>query len=72
MKIPVPLLVVFRAMGIISDKEICSKIILDIEDENNQEMLEFLKASLIDSNNVLTQESAIEYITENVIYTPIN
>ena len=72
MKIPVPLLVVFRAMGIIPDKEICSKIILDIEDENNQEMLEFLKASLIDANNVLTQESAIEYITENVIYTPIN
>ena len=72
MKIPVPLLVVFRAMGIIPDKEICSKIILDIEDENNQEMLEFLKASLIDANNVLTQERAIEYITENVIYTPIN
>jgi len=72
MKIPIPLIIVFRAMGIITDKEICSKIILDIEDDNNQEMLEFLKASLIDANNVLTQESAIEYITENVIYTPFN
>ena len=32
----------------------------------------FMRASLIDSNEILTQEDAFQYITSNVIYTPIN
>ena len=72
MKGPVPLLVVYRALGILSDKDVCNKIVLDIKNEHNQDIVLFMKASLIDSNEILTQEDAIQYITSNVIYTPIN
>ena len=72
MKNPIPLLVLFRAMGVISDKDVCRKVGLDLDNENNAEIIGFLKASLIDANDVLTQEDAIQYITANVIFTPFN
>ena len=71
-KQPIPLFVVFRAIGIITDKEICEKIILDIDDSKNKSMLEALQASVIDANKYITQEECIKYITSFVMYTPIN
>ena len=71
-KQPLPLFIIFRALGIISDQDICSKILLDIKDTKNKEFLEFLKGSIIEANNVLTKESALQYITSNVMFTPIN
>lgn len=71
-KNPIPLFILFRALGITSDKEICSYIILDINSPGNEIILESLKGSIIDSNKYLTQESAINYITNHVMYTPIN
>ena len=71
-KQPIPLFIVFRALGVISDKEICSYILLNLEYEKNTIMLENLKASIIDANKYLTQDDAIKYIMSFVIYTPIN
>jgi DNA-directed RNA polymerase II subunit RPB2 len=71
-KQPVPLFVLFRALGIISDKEICEKILLNIEDKNAMVLLEALKASIIDANKYLTKEECIKYITSYAMYTPIN
>tara|TARA_Y100000992_G_scaffold40874_1_gene22916 strand:- start:5731 stop:9288 length:3558 start_codon:yes stop_codon:yes gene_type:complete len=71
-KNPIPLFIVFRALGIISDFEICSFILLSVNDESNKKFLYALKASIIDANNNNTQESAMEYVTNNVMYTPIN
>jgi DNA-directed RNA polymerase II subunit RPB2 len=79
-KQPVPLFVVFRALGIISDKEICEKILLNLGSEPetktkthpNKELLEFLQGSIIEANKYLTQEDAIRHITGYVMYTPIN
>jgi len=71
-KIPIPLFIVFRAFNIISDKEICELIMLDITKENMKKMLISLKASIIEANKVVTQEAAIKYIVANVIYTPMN
>lgn len=71
-KQPIPLVIVFRALGVISDKEICDKIVLDISHENNKQMLEALQASIIEANTYLTQESCIKYITSYAMYTPIN
>ena len=73
-KVPVPLFIVFRALGVISDKEICEKILLNISntDEKNKKLLEALQASVIESNKYITQEECIRYITSHVMYTPIN
>ena len=71
-KQPIPLFIVFRALGIISDKEICEKILLNIENEKNKNMLVALQASIIDANKHLTQEECIRYITSFAMYTPIN
>ena len=71
-KNPIPIFILFRALGIITDKDICKKIVLDIENESVQTMLSELKASIVDSNKHLTQEAAFNYITQNVIYTPMN
>ena len=71
-KQPIPLFVVFRALGINTDKEICEKIILSIDDSKNKRMLEALQASVIEANKFTTQEECIKYITSFVMYTPIN
>ena len=70
-KNPVPLFILFRALGIIADKDICEKILLNI-DKNEKKMIYSLQGSIIDANEILDQESALEYITHNVMYTPIN
>lgn len=86
MKQPVPLFVVFRALGVLSDLEICEYIVYNITDtgDNNNDkdsvpttsvttkLLESLQASIIDANGIMTQEDAIRYITTQVIFTPIN
>lgn len=71
-KQPVPLFVVFRALGVISDKEICEYILLDITLDKYKPMLENLQASIIDANKYLNYEDALKYITGYVSYTPIN
>jgi DNA-directed RNA polymerase II subunit RPB2 len=71
-KQPVPLFIVFRALGILTDKEICEKIILDINAPEEKELLEALHASIIDANKHLTQEECIRYITSFAMYTPMN
>ena len=66
------LIVVFRALGVISDKEICQYILLDINDPKNEELLNCLQASIIDSNVYMTQEDALKHITSMVAYTPLH
>jgi DNA-directed RNA polymerase beta subunit len=71
-KQPIPLFIVFRALGVISDKDICDYILLDLNYTKYKSLLENLQASIIDSNKYITKEDCIKYITSNVIYTPIN
>lgn len=71
-KKPIELFVLFRALGVISDKAICQHIILDVEDESNHELLKLLQASIIDANKYTNYEEAIQHITAYVAYTPIN
>ena len=71
-KQPIPLFIVFRALGVISDKEICEKILLSINSEKYKEILQGLQASIIEANAYMTQEECIKYITSYVMFTPIN
>ena len=52
----IPIFILFRALGIISDKEICQIILLNIEDKKNKKLLFGLKASIIEANNFTTKE----------------
>jgi DNA-directed RNA polymerase beta subunit len=71
-KQPIPLFIVFRALGVISDKEICEYILLDIEFSKYKPMLENLQASIIEANKYMTYEDCLKFITGFVSYTPIN
>ena len=68
-KQPLPLFVVFRALGVVSDKEICEYILLNIENSQYAEMFENLNASIIDANKCMTHDSAIKMFVSNVSYT---
>ena len=84
MKQPIPLFIVFRALGVMSDREICEYIVYQISassggamggsagGDNKTKMLEALQASIIDANHIMTQEDAVRYVISQVIFTPIN
>jgi DNA-directed RNA polymerase II subunit RPB2 len=81
MKQPIPLFVVFRALGVLSDQEICEYIVYNIDGNTTTDddtgkisakLLESLQASIIDANGIMTQEDAVRYFTSQVIFTPIN
>lgn len=73
-KQPIPLFILFRAFGIVSDKDICQKILLHVENpdcENYVQLLTALHASAVDANEYRTTKDALQYITSNVMYNTI-
>jgi DNA-directed RNA polymerase II subunit RPB2 len=71
-KQPIPLFIVFRALGVISDKEICEYILLNIKLDKYKQMLNNLQASIIEANKYMTYEDSLKFITSHVSFTPIN
>ena len=69
---PIPIFVLFRALGVISDQEICKLVLLDLNKETSHKLLFSLKASVVESNTCVTQEDALTYMTSYAMYTPIN
>ena len=59
-RIPVPLFVLMRALGIVSDKEICKTILHDLD--ANESYLEMLRPSIHDAGPIFNQKTALEYI----------
>ena len=70
-KQPIPLFVLFRALGVVSD-DICGTILLDINNKNYKKQLFALQASIVAASKTLTQEDAIHHITQFTMFTPIN
>ena len=60
-----PLFIVFRALGIITDKEIFEMILGDLE-RVDIDMLNLLTPSSYENHNVLSQEDAISYLAQNL------
>jgi DNA-directed RNA polymerase II subunit RPB2 len=57
---PIPLFIVFRALGIISDKQIIEYCLLNLEE--NSFFVDLFIPSIHDANKIFTQEAALEYI----------
>ena len=57
---PVPLFIVFRALGVVSDKEIIEYCVLDME--ANSSLVDLFIPSIHDAGKIFTQETALEYI----------
>ena len=70
LKRTVPLFVLFRVLGINSDKEICN--IITLNNDDNKEILNKLKASIEKGSEYLTYEDNLQYIIGSVSFTPIN
>ena len=57
---PIPLFILFRALGVVSDKQIIEYCLLDME--KNSSMIDLFIPSIHDSSKIFTQEAALEYI----------
>ncbi len=66
---PIPLFIVMRALGIISDKDICKVILHNIK--YNKKYLETLRPSIHDASVIFNQVNAIEYIGSCTKYVSI-
>ena len=69
-KNPIPIFILFRALGVTSDREICKMIVLHESDsEKSREFMLALRASILEANTILDKESALKFITGHAIYT---
>ena len=59
-KKPVPLFILMRALGIISDKDIIKTCLLDLE--KNESMIDLFIPSIHDANMIFEQDTALRYI----------
>jgi len=59
-KKPVPLFILMRALGVISDKDIIRTCLLDLE--KNKGMIDLFIPSIHDATKIFDQESALKYI----------
>ena len=57
---PVPLFILMRALGIISDKDIIQHCLLDLQ--KNKDYMDLLIPSIHDASTIFTQEAALQYI----------
>ena len=57
---PVPLFIVFRALGMISDKQIITMCLLDLEKHEN--LVDHFIPSVHDAGGIMTQRNALKYI----------
>lgn len=58
---PVPLFILMRALGIVSDKSIIETCLLDLE--NNESYIDYFIPSVHDANKFFDQHSALRYIS---------
>ena len=66
---PVPLFIVFRALGILSDKDIITMCLLDLE--KYESMMDLFIPSVHDAGSIMTQKTALMYIASLTKYGTI-
>ena len=66
----IPVFIMFRALGILSDKEIIQHIVYDLDNKNNQRIIVQLMTCCDDASDIHTQEQAEEVLIK--IMTGVN
>jgi DNA-directed RNA polymerase II subunit RPB2 len=61
-KKPIPLFILMRALGVISDKSIIEYCLLDLKTNSN--MIDLFIPSIHDANTIFTQQIALEFISK--------
>ena len=64
LKKKVPLFVIFRFLGVESDKDILEYIFNDFDDEVNKELIDEMIPSVKDGSIIYTKEGALKYLTQ--------
>ena len=62
----IPVFIMFRALGIISDKEIIEHIVYDISNKDNERIISQLMACCEEASDIHTQEQAEEFLIKNM------
>ena len=63
---PVPLFILFRALGILSDKHIITMCLLDLE--KYESLVDLFEPSVHDAGGIMTQRNALKYIANLTKY----
>jgi len=66
MKQEIPIFIVFRALGCISDKEIIYHIIDNDKSDIDISIMKILKLSILEASEIHTESEAIEYMTKYI------
>lgn len=61
-----PLCILFRALNVITDREIVELIVYNVDNDTNLKLMELLKASIDEAKPIKTQKLALEYISKFV------
>lgn len=67
MRQELPLFVVFRALGIISDKQIVNSILYNLDDAEVAPYFELIRPSIEEASQIRDQQTALEYCSKYVI-----
>jgi DNA-directed RNA polymerase II subunit RPB2 len=65
-RVDIPLFILFRAFGVLSDKDIIRHVVYDTESESNAAIVKELHGSIHDAQGVYTKDAAMDYITRFV------
>lgn len=64
-RVDVPVVILFRALGIISDKKILEHIVYDVESPDTKVIMNWFRPSIEEGNFIRTQKQALEYLLKN-------